>query len=423
MIEVDRSKTRIFAAAVVFLIACSSSDTTGPDPDSGKTGGNDRVPPQKIVDLALTYPEVGGSAVFTWTAPRDDDERNTVDRYEIRYTYSASFDWDISLLAPDPPAPEREGENQRYELTEPLRGRDLYAAIRSYDADGNASPISSVAAVHIDGYDLEGWCRDALSGESLEGLDVEITERHVHSLDTDSQGRYRLTDLTSGVVNVTLRSGAAGRTFHNYGYTFEPAENTSLEHLLVEFVPTENPVGRSVLQLFLTGAGGITNRDPILKKWRSFPVAVYVPPFVNIHGLDYEDSCKRAAEHWNQKTGLDIFVLVDAPPEVGVTTAFKTPEEMGIHNGITHHENDSEGFPWKSDIDLVDTFADPDKLWSVALHEFGHAIRLRHLPEGYLMYAGQPLPMTVTGDEVKIVQLYLALPNAYDVSVYDSSEP
>jgi hypothetical protein len=423
MIEDTKKNKWIVLAIFAFLVACSSSDTTGPGPDDGSVRGGDRVPPQGIVDLGLAYPTVGGSAVLTWTAPRDDDERDTVARYEIRYAYSAPFDWEISLLAPDPPDPVKEGENQRYELAEPLRGCDLYAAIRSYDADGNVSPISGVASVHVDGYNLEGWCKDAVSGEPLEGLDVEIIDRHVHLLNTDAQGRYRLTDLTTGVVNVTLRSGATGKNYHNYSYTFEPSGDTSLEHPMIEYVPTENPVGRNILELFLRGAGGLTNRDPLLKKWQSYPVAVYVPPLVNAHGLDYEDFCKRAAEYWNDKTGLDVFVLVDMPPDVGVTMAFKTPAEMGIQNGITHHGNDAEGFPWKSDIDLVDTFADPDKLWSVALHELGHAIRIRHLPEGYLMYAGQPLPTTITNDEVKVVQLYLILPNEYDVTVYDPSKP
>jgi hypothetical protein len=176
------------------------------------------------------------------------------------------------------------------------------------------------------------------------------------------------------------------------------------------------------LQLFLQAAK-TTNADPILKKWQSYPIAVYVPPFVNSHGLDYEEFGRRAAEHWNERTGLDLFVLVDSPPDVGVTMAFKTREEMGILIGVTRHENDVEGYPLKSDIDLVDTFSNPDVFWAVTLHEFGHTIRLGHLPNGYLMFAGHPLPSTVTNDEVKVVQLYVAVPNAYDLRVYDPSEP
>ena len=91
--------------------------------------------------------------------------------------------------------------------------------------------------------------------------------------------------------------------------------------------------------------------------------------------------------------------------------------------GVTHHENDEDGYPKTSDISIVNDLDGTELLWTVALHELGHTIRLEHLPQGYLMYAGQPLPQTVTNDEVMVVKLYLGLPNGANLSLYDVSAP
>lgn len=406
---------------VLASITCSESDTTGPG--DGPADRDDRTPPQPVIDLAMTYPAGGGSVFLTWTAPRDDGgTSDAIGRYEIRYSYSFPFTWDNALPVSNPPAPAPVGEQQSYEFTEPRRGRDLYAAIRSYDLSDNASAVGDVAHVYIAGVTLEGLCVDVLSGGALQGLQIQVTERHVHSTASDANGRYRLDDLSTGVVHVSLRSGTSGRLYHDYDRTLDLLKDLSLNHFMVEYVPTELPVGRNVLSLLLQ-AVGFNNYQSALKKWKSYPIDVYVPAFMNDDDVDYEDVCRRAVVHWNDRIGSNLFRLVEAQPETGVWFQFKTRQEMAPHIGITHHENDGAGFPKTSDISIVDDFPDADQLWQIALHELGHTIRLGHLPQGYLMYALHPLPMTVTNDEVMVVKLYLALPNGLDLSVYDSLPP
>jgi hypothetical protein len=404
---------------VVLVVACSESDPTTPEEIDDTRKSEDRTPPQTIDDPELTYPATGGGAYLTWTAPADDD---AVDSYEIRYSYSFPLSWDISVPVDDPPAPAQQGESQQYEFLAPWRGRDLYAAIRSFDDTGNASLISPVAHAHIDGFSLAGLCVDAITRSPLEGLAVEITERRVHTLSSGSDGRYQQDDLTAGVVNVSLRSGTSGTVYHNYDCTITLAVDTLLEHAMVEYIPAEIPAGNNILRLFFQAVGMPVTT--VFKKWRSYPLAVYVPPYVNEFGFDYEDYCKQAALLWNERTGLDIFVLVDTPATSTTEFKFRSPEDMAPHNGLTHHENDADGFPLRSDIDIVNSLRSSDELLSIALHELGHTIRFRHLPiRGFLMYAGQPLPTTVTNDEVKMTQLYLALANELDLTVYDDEPP
>lgn len=409
------------ASMLAMSLACAESDPAGLGPDDPNAKGNDRVPPEAIADPRLTYPVVGGSAFLTWTAPRDDRDNDTVHRYEIRYAYSAPLDWESSLRALDPPEPLAAGQEQTHEFTAPLRGRDLYATIRSYDENGNESPASDVAHVHIDGFRLDGHCMDAMTRQPLADLEVDVTERRVRQAQTDDHGTYELGDVASGVTYISIRSSAL--TYHGYKLAVNLSDDASFEHLMIEYHPAENPAIDNILSLLMLGAMTAVD-SPHLRKWRSYPIPVYIPPLVNGHGIDYEDQCKRALQHWNDRTGLDLFVLVGSPPQDGMTMTFKTRSEMGgIQNGLTRWEEDVDGFPSKAYVDIIDEFADPDRLWKVALHELGHTIRLRHLPSGYLMFQSHPLPDSPTDDEVLMVQLYLALPNDYDVSVHDISDP
>jgi hypothetical protein len=402
-------------------LACSDSSTTGPDEES--LDGADRTPPHAVADLAFAYPGPGGSAVLSWTAPRDEGGASSdVDRYEIRYAFSSPFEWENALPVSDPPAPAPAGEHQSYEFTDPRRGRDLYAAVRCFDRNDNPSAVGNVAHVHIAGSSIEGRCVDVLTGAAVQGLYVQVTDRLVRTAESDENGRYRFDDLAAGMANVSLRSGTAERPYHGYNRSLELVADQSWDHFMVAYAPTELPAGHNVLSLMLE-AVGYNNYRRILKKWRTFPIDVFVPPFSNSSGLDYEAVCRGAVDEWNERVGLALFRLVGAQPETGVWFQFKTRQEMSPQIGVTHHENDASGYPKTSDISIVDDFVDGEQLRKVALHELGHTIRLGHLPQGYLMYGGQPLPATVSNDEVMVVELYLAFPNGTDLSVYDPSAP
>jgi len=318
------------------------------------------------------------------------------------------------------PAPA--GDPQSYELVDPQRARHLYAAVRSVDASGNPSPVGNVAHLYVPGLRLEGLCSDVFTGAALEGLPVQVTDRRVRSMETDALGRYLFDEIAPGVVRLSLRSGPEGTVYHDYNRTLDMATDASLEHIMIRYAPTELTAGGNVFSLLLQAMGYNSYRR-VLIKWHSYPIDVYVPAFVNDEQVDYEDVCRRAVEHWNERVGSILFRLVDAKPETGVWFQFKTREELSPHVGVTHHENDEAGFPKTSDISVVNDFTETDQLWKVALHELGHTLRFGHLPSGYLMYGGQPLPATVTNDEIVMVELYLALPNGSDLSFYEISPP
>ena len=378
--------------------------------------------PDKITSVTLTYSAASDDVVLAWKAPGDGRGAAVV-RYEIRFSYSAPIDWDLALAVDDPPDPLPPGQAQQYTLALPERGRDLYAAIRSFDGDGNVSPTSELASTHIDGYQLSGRAVDGFTGLPLEGLAVTVTGRAVHTTSTDAQGGFGQSDLPRGVINVSLRSGTAVRDYHTIDCPIELDGDTSIDLVMIPYQAAEFSVFNTVLDVFLAASGtGTGNR--ILKKWSRFPIEVYTPPFVTDGGLDYAAFARQAGDSWNSHAGTEVFTWVESPPDTGVVLFYKTPAEMGIHVGITRHTNDPNGFPVLSEISVVNTFANEMFLYQTMLHELGHTIRFVHMPtSSFIMFVGQPLPPDVTNDEALAALLTTRLPVGINMTVYDTNAP
>ncbi|HXV13885.1 MAG TPA: hypothetical protein VEC56_06730 [Candidatus Krumholzibacteria bacterium] len=418
-----RSKRSILVAALALtLLAWSCGDdpaTVQPDPEPPPPG-EDVTPPEAIADLSLSYDPSTFDVRIAWTAPRDDGDHDRVARYQIRYSFSFPMSWWTAVQVADPPTPQAAGSPQSYTIPAPGRGRYVYAAIRSLDAADNFSPVSSVAEVRIPGYGFEAACADARTGVPVEGLDVLVTERFTHQVVTGADGVVALADLTGGSLTIRIDTGAAPATYHSLQEAFVIDTDHAVDYPMIEFETVSAPVFENLLAMLWEACG----RSPVLLKWRSLPVEWYAPAFVNANGLDYYDAAARAAARWNEATGLPLFVAVGAPAAVGVHMEFLPPASMGGQNGITSYTNDGEGYPLVDRIRIVDSFADGDRLYSIMLHELGHTIRLRHLNDpSYIMFASQPLPDDISNDEVRLVQLLTALPNAVKLEVYDRSSP
>jgi len=96
---------------------------------------------------------------------------------------------------------------------------------------------------------------------------------------------------------------------------------------------------------------------------------------------------------------------------------------MGTTVGVTEYANDANGYPHHDRIRIVDDITDESRLYPIMMHELGHTIPLGHLPAGFIMYSGQPLPLDITDDEIAVVKLLLAVPNGILLDKYDGSPP
>ena len=408
--------------AALFLAGAVACDGDGPSSGTGPPppGGGDTVAPQTVSDLALTYRPATRDVEFAWTAPRDDDASDRVARYDIRYSYSFPLDWDLSVSVSDPPAPEPVGNAQTYALAGAQRGRDIYAAARTRDAAGNLSPIGPVTHLYIPGIRFEAVCEDVFARSPVEGLDAIVTASASWNLTTDASGTIVIDNVTGGTLGIRIDTGTATSTYHRFQRTLAVDDDLFMPIPMIPVVAADSPLYENTLQILLD-ALVVAGSNQVLKRWHTYPIPWYAAAYVNGNGLDYADLTRQAAAQWNARTGLEIFVEVPAVPASGIHVQFLSRAAMGIQNGITEHENDPEGYPVGETIKIVNDFSDPAKLYTILMHEFGHTIRLNHLPAGFIMYAGQPLPADITDDEVRVVQMMLAIPNGTDLALYTSS--
>lgn len=417
-----KNRTAYFLAVAVSIAGPSCSDDSTPTDPGGAS--SDTAPPAQITGATMSYARPGSSAVLSWTAPADDREPRTVARYEIRYGYSFPFNWELALEATDPPPPKAPGESETWTLGDPARGTELYAAIRSFDGRGNASPVSNIANVHITGFQLSAQCVDVLSRAPVEGLAATITARHVFEHTSDSNGAFARNDLGGGAVNVALRSGAASTLYHHIDHAFVLDSDIDLFYDMIPYQPVPSTLIDNALQLLLAAATGL-NFSTELKKWNTIPVDIHVPAFTNIYGVDYEALVLSAITRWETRTGCDLFQVVGSVPATGIEFRYPPRAVMGIQNAFTEHFDDADQFPLRDIVRVLDEFqvVGVDKLSRILLHELGHTIRLNHLPSGFIMFGGQPLPADISDDEVLAVQLHTALPNGIDMSFYNFAAP
>jgi hypothetical protein len=409
------------AVGTLFLAAGLACDESNSPVAGGGPPGTDTVAPNAVRDLALSYQSGAHAVAFTWTAPRDDIGHDRVARYDIRYSYSFPLDWNRSIEIENPPPPLAAGEHQQVLLANPLRGRDVYAAIRTCDAAGNESVVSTVAHVRVPGVNVQVTCVDALSGAPIQGLDVQITSLQSWNLIAGADGRASVDDVATGTLGIRVRRGDAVAPYHGYADAFPLTADRALVIPMIQYLPTDSPLYDSHLDLLIQAlVPGGANR--VLRKWAAYPIPFYAPALVNVHGLDYRDLARRGAAQWNRRVGRPIFVEVPADPAVGVTMRFLTRDGMGGAIGFTERTNDAGGFPRLDTVKIIDEFSDEEKLYRVMVHELGHTIRLAHLADTFMMSPGT-LPADITDDEVRLVQLMLALPNGVDLTHYDPAPP
>ncbi len=398
--------------------SCEEDPVAPPEDDGDIPVVTDRTPPHAVSDLGLSYDPSTHDVRLTWTAPRDDADHDRVAQYQIRHAYAFPLDWSTALPIADPPAPLSVGAAQEYLLAGLDRGRDLYAAIRSVDVAGNVSAVSSVAYVRVPGFSFEAVCEDAMTGLPVEGLDVRMVGSYSYNFVTDAGGRISLSDVSEGSLDVRIETGAAAAAYHGLDHAFVLDHDYAASYPMIEFMPVTNVFYENVFDMLREAVIG----GPVLKKWANLPVPWYAPAFVNANGLDYYDSAARAAARWNDATGLSLFVAVDARPTVGVYMEFLPPALMGGLSGVTSYGSDAQGYPILDRIRILDAFVDGTRLDSIMMHELGHTIRLGHLAGSMsIMFASQPLPLDISADEVRVVQLLTALPNGTDLSIYDLS--
>ena len=426
--------SRLLAFASIVLIASCSDDS----PFDPGNGGNDTLPgpnptdtiaPSIVADGSLRVSATGDVAIFEWYAPHDDEVDQAVDHYEIRFAYTLGNPppafWDgLSTPVLDPPVPASPGNRQTYVFTGLDLGRDMWVGIRSYDATGNQSPGSDLFTAHVPGIEFTGRCIDALTRDPISGLTVWLGSGTQFNLVTDADGEFAMDDLLPGGSAVVIKTGSAASDYHRLSQVFYLGGDSTHTFVMVPFQQTIAPVlgGVSVLEFVKTLTETLPPRT-LLAKWHNYPVPVYIPPFVNTYGVDYEALSTAAAQRWMDKSGKPLFTFVDSKPDTGIVLVFRSEEDMPRLIGVTHHTVGADSHPIMDEI-WIRNNAQPAGaafLYKVILHEFGHTIRFGHIDfEVFIMHGGQPLPDDISDDEVNAVKLHYGLPTRVNMAIYST---
>ncbi len=407
-------------ASIIILLAlspCSDVEHYPPLPDPLEV-------PERITDATLVYDAAMGDAVLSWTAPEVSHTASEISRYEIRYLYDDVFDWESADPVLDPPLPARPGVVQEYRFRRPELGGEIGVAVVAIDDADLASEASNVAVLQVPGFSFSGRVIDALTQAPVEGFIVEV-EGEIFSryLPTNAAGEFELTDLRPQRITVLLRNDPAAPQYFDLREEFEFTEDAEQLFVVIPHAMSERYPALSMLTLFRQATVTYQAEFSVLRRWKQLPVPLYIPEYTNTSGLDYRAFAVEAANRWMELTGIELWEIVDEPAAWGTAIAIKTIEEMQPLVGVTHHEQDADGYPLRSDIDIVNSIPIAVRLRQVLMHELGHTIRVAHLPRGFLMFAGQPLPDDPLPDEVLMVRLIHGLNNPTEMKVYREVTP
>jgi hypothetical protein len=394
-------------------------------PPPGPPGAaTDSVPPSPVADAAFIYSASDNRLTLEWTAPRDDLPEEPVSQYEIRFATRSPFVWESALPVIDPPLPGAPGETARYRFITAHNGESLFCAIRCADEAGNLSPLGNVATLKVPGYSFVGTCWDFESGSPAANLQVTLIGSDTTVLVTNADGIFRHDDLPLGPLRVMISGQNGEAAWHDIDHTFDLMTHTEHPYPLIPIRFTIRNPQVTYLALFRAATEPCKGSSTVFLKWKKRPVEIYIPHWINSFSIDYRVNAVAAITQWMARTGLELFTIVDSPPDVGVIMHFKTREEMGSLIGITRHTFDPEGYPLRDDIEIVNEFGSEQNLYRILVHELGHTIRLCHLNfRDYIMYPGQPLPADISDDEVEIVRMHETLPSGIDMSIYVDASP
>jgi hypothetical protein len=410
----NRKGLQLVAGVIVLLALspCSDVEHYPPLPDPLLT-------PERITDATLVHDEATGDAILSWTAPEVSHTATGISRYEIRYLYDAVFDWESADPVLDPPLPARPGVPQEYRFRRPELGGEISAAVMAIDDADAASEAGNVAVLQVPGFSFSARLIDALTRAPVEGFTVEVEgEIFERTVVTNAAGELELTNLRPQWITFSLRNDPSAPLYFDLREDIEFTEDTAHEFVAIPHGMSERYPAVSMLTLLRQATGTYQDGFTVLRRWKQLPVPLYIPEYTNANGLDYRAFAVEAANRWMELTGIELWEIVDEPAEWGTAITVKTIEEMQPLIGVTHFEHDADGYPFRSDIDIVNSIPVAIRLRQVLMHELGHTIRLWHLPSGFLMYAGQPLPDDPLPDELVLVRLIHGLNNPTDMKIY-----
>ena len=200
-------------------------------------GGQDRVPPARITDLAADQAQVEGQVILSWTATGDDGDQGTATRYILKYaqfeitasnwafvgTYQPSLAW----------TPLPSGGHELKTISGLLSGKTYYFVLKAFDESANESGLSNIASA------TSG--RDMVPPSSIRDLSAtpgenSVTLRFTATGDNGIEGSASSYELRYS-YSVITSDNFTGATLYEPSLAWVPQPSGSLETFLVSNLP------------------------------------------------------------------------------------------------------------------------------------------------------------------------------------------
>jgi hypothetical protein len=294
----------------------------------------------------------------------------------------------------------------------------VYVAVRAVDDFGNYSALANTLSGIVKGNDMVLTIRDAVDGDPVRGVRVQMVGRHHVS---DINGQVFFTTLPHGSGRIEVRDEDNPNDYGVYydilTAPFVIVDERAIELWAVPDIPLQSTDYESFLHFMqsITNPGGATGH--LLRNWNE-PIDVYVEPFVN-NGLDYEAVVKSALRLWETVIGMDLFRLVDARPEFGFWVTYSsgvtrdryevvetTTNQLTVLGRIIHRTHYTP--------EIQESFH------TIAAHEIGHALGLSHSTDSiHLMVGGSAASvLQPSTDEIKLIRAMYRMPRGQSMQWY-----
>jgi len=359
---------------------------------------NQSTAPPAVGSVSIEHGPVAADVVVGWDMITTSTY--TMNEYLVKMSYDGPItaeNWDDAvLLGAYPHLHNQVGYSITFSAADGMiAGANAWFAVRGIDETGQMSGLTFQTPHQISSpWFIEGTVY-ADDGRALPNVIIDYGCSSCR-VNADSEGHFSIGPVPNvsvyDLVTMADESPGNGEPFDSfYNFTmrdihYQPDGNydimiltrygldESCDNFDFEFINFFKETTRTFFQ-------SVLRPNHRLYKWETYPVAVYVPPFVSDEGVDFQPLCQEVVEFWNIAMGEDYLVVVDTPEEAGIEFYFGNEGSAYAGNTFLSKPDDQNYLlgdivPEKVKIYIWDQLVASDNIRETSMHELGHALGL-----------------------------------------------